>query len=793
MTADRTPDDRDDRPRDLRVLLVEDNPGDARYIEELFHEAEDLARRMFDDGGPRRGGSTSGGGSAAGLDRGDPEPPGDVSSGSTGAGGTATDPALESGPGSEVGGTAEDDGGAEPGGAASAGETAGRDVDEADGAATEGSGTEVGVEAATSVREPGPREGTTLEHVTRLGDGLDRLRDERFDAVLLDLNLPDSGGMDTLTSLRETDELIPVVVLTGVTDQDAGIAALREGAEEYLVKDEITPGVLVRSVAHAIERKAHERRQRRYETLIEESTDVNAIVDPDGTIQYVTPPVERVLGWTPTELVGGDVFAHVHPEDAEEVREEFERTIDEPDYRGEVEFRFAARDESWVDIHARWRNLLEDAVIGGIVVYTHDVTERKEYERQLERQRERLAALNQLNSVVHRVTEAVIERSTREEIERIVCERLVEPYRFAWIGEVDGGSGTVRPTASAGDGVEAYLEGIEITVGPDDERADGPTGRAFRTGEVQTARDVRTDPDYAPWREEALEYGVRSSAAIPIRHEETIYGVLNVYSERPDGFRHEERTLLGHLGEIIGHAIAATEHKQALLSDAVVELEIGIPDLFADRAEGMDDPVVVERAVPVGDGTFLLYGVTGASTAEVLEALGKEDDSWEELSTISEHPDGEVRFELRVSEPDTLTAIAEHGGSLERAVLEDGDYRMTVHLPQGVDVREVIEEIREQLPQADVLARRQVTDDEPSRRLTDAWMDQLTDRQRTAIEVAHYSGFFEWPRASSGEEVAESMNVSAPTFHQHVRAAEQKLFNALLEEPATKRRDRNTE
>jgi predicted DNA binding protein len=60
-------------------------------------------------------------------------------------------------------------------------------------------------------------------------------------------------------------------------------------------------------------------------------------------------------------------------------------------------------------------------------------------------------------------------------------------------------------------------------------------------------------------------------------------------------------------------------------------------------------------------------------------------------------------------------------------------------------------------------------------------MEELTERQRTAIELAYFAGFFEWPRVSSGEDIAESMGVSAPTFHQHARKAQRKVFQALFD------------
>jgi predicted DNA binding protein len=56
----------------------------------------------------------------------------------------------------------------------------------------------------------------------------------------------------------------------------------------------------------------------------------------------------------------------------------------------------------------------------------------------------------------------------------------------------------------------------------------------------------------------------------------------------------------------------------------------------------------------------------------------------------------------------------------------------------------------------------------------------LTERQRSALEAAYHAGFFDWPRDVSGGEMAESLGVSSPTFHQHLRKAEQKILDALL-------------
>ena len=93
-----------------------------------------------------------------------------------------------------------------------------------------------------------------LEHVSELAPGLKRLSEGGISVVLLDLSLPDSRGLETLTSVLAHSPGVPVVVLTGLYDSDLGIKAVREGAQNYLVKSDTNGEEIWREVRFAIER-----------------------------------------------------------------------------------------------------------------------------------------------------------------------------------------------------------------------------------------------------------------------------------------------------------------------------------------------------------------------------------------------------------------------------------------------------------------------------------------------------------------------------------------------------------
>ncbi len=102
-----------------------------------------------------------------------------------------------------------------------------------------------------------------FEQVERLGDACDYLREAGAGCVLLDLSLPDAGGLEGVARLRTADPDIPIVVLTGLADDGLAVDAIASGAQDYLLKGKIDGYQLAHAVRFAIERQRRERAPRK--------------------------------------------------------------------------------------------------------------------------------------------------------------------------------------------------------------------------------------------------------------------------------------------------------------------------------------------------------------------------------------------------------------------------------------------------------------------------------------------------------------------------------------------------
>ncbi len=526
-------------------------------------------------------------------------------------------------------------------------------------------------------------------------------------------------------------------------------------------------------------RRTVERQLRALREAVERATDPIYFTDKRGTIEYVNPAFEETTGYTAEEAIG-ERSDRLRTETNELTETERSNGASSNEIRRGKHTTMTGDVVEEIIIPVRDTDGEIERFVGILLEETERANDEEEYKR--EHQREHLAALSRMNTIFREIIEAVINQSTRKEIEQTVCEALanVGSYEFAWIGEVKVGSQTVRQRAEAG--VSGYLDDVVVSVDPTDERSNGDTGRALRTGTIQTTQDIRTDPRADPWRENIEKYDYRSTVAIPIIHDGTTYGVLRIYAKPTMAFEGPEKTVLSQLGKVIGHAIAAAERKQALMSDEVVTVEFHIPDMLDSWGveTTMNGYISFENVISVSENTYLVYGTMDPDARETLEAMVDQYPPWDSMRVLSEKAD-EIRFELNSSESSIRSKMASEGGSINSAVLEDGNLHLRIQLPPTVDVNSITKIVTEEYPAARFLSKRQFsrTRDRMDRAHS-VFNADLTEKQRAALEAAYYRGYFEWPRETSGETIAELLGIAPPTFSYHLRHAERTLFEAIL-------------
>ena len=145
-----------------------------------------------------------------------------------------------------------------------------------------------------------------IEQVDTLAAGIEKTRREKFDVILLDLGLPDSRGLETFYSLHAVSPDVPIIVLTGLDDENAAIEAVRGGAQDYLLKGRLEGELLTRGILYSIERKRSER-VLRIRTLEAESAQVRSETYFDFLAHDIANLLTPIMAYA--ELISDDSAA----------------------------------------------------------------------------------------------------------------------------------------------------------------------------------------------------------------------------------------------------------------------------------------------------------------------------------------------------------------------------------------------------------------------------------------------------------------------------------------------------
>jgi PAS domain S-box-containing protein len=539
------------------------------------------------------------------------------------------------------------------------------------------------------------------------------------------------------------------------------------------------------------ERKERERELAYRKALLEAQAESTIhgllVVDSARNVRYHN---ERFLElWDIPEPVAATrsdeaLIEYVHDQlaDPDEFRETIEYLYEHPEEESRDTIELG--DGRWIDRYSA--PVIADETQHGRLWVFRDITDQKERERALERQRTELARLNQFNELVQDLVHAVVEESTQREIEQTVCDQLAtsEFYQAAWIGDPAKTTATITPRVSAG--VELDAVPTVTTESTDGESPSDLAARAVDTRDACVAQRPFDDLHAGGNHDQSLRADIESALAVPIEYGDVRYGVLVVYATQETAFRNRQQASFVSLGETIGFAIAAAERKEALVAERVFELTLSIQDsdqFFIQAATQCDATVTLDGIAVRGDDAYLAYfTVTGASP-EAIRGLAEQRGMPDHVRVVNAS-ETSILCEVGVTDSSLITIVADYGGTVTDITAQDDHGTVRIELPRTADVSRVLDALRATGADVELQAKRTV--DRPIQ--TDNWFqeavtDRLTDKQRHTLEAAYHAGFFEQPRDSTGEEIAESMDISPSTFHQHLRVGLGKLLAPIAESP----------
>ena len=262
------------------------------------------------------------------------------------------------------------------------------------------------------------------------------------------------------------------------------------------------------------ELKARERQLERYQQIVHHLDDIATIISPTGIIKYVSPAVERVLGYEPDELIGDDGFGYQPPETSETVAEGIQQVLEDPSEPCTVQTQFRRADGSFCWIESTLRNRTDDDIIDGILLSSRDISDRVTQKRQTQQRKEQVSQL-------HEATRDLLAAETPKAAATVASDAAVEILDLPLNGihfydaELDG----LVPTAVSEGSTRLFDEVPVID--------EGIAWEVFRQADSRIYDDIREAGEvYNP------ETPVRSEMYLSLGE----FGVFLVSSTEPDSF-----------------------------------------------------------------------------------------------------------------------------------------------------------------------------------------------------------------------------------------------------------------
>jgi PAS domain S-box-containing protein len=196
--------------------------------------------------------------------------------------------------------------------------------------------------------------------------------------------------------------------------------------------DDPTVGGVVINSSDITERKRAEEALKRSEeyfrAIVEDASDGIAVLNADGSIRYRSPAVERLFGYAADTEIDSYILQYVHPEDQEKVKKAVTYIIENPGVTLSLESRFKAKDKPWGWIEVAVRSLLDDPIVGGIVINYRDITERKMAQDAIRESenRQHMAVMEERNRIAREIHDTLAQGFTGIVLQLEAAEEILD-------------------------------------------------------------------------------------------------------------------------------------------------------------------------------------------------------------------------------------------------------------------------------------------------------------------------------------------------------------------------------
>ncbi len=215
------------------------------------------------------------------------------------------------------------------------------------------------------------------------------------DLILSDFNLPMFDGIKALRILREKDFITPFIFVTGTLGEENAVRAIKEGATDFIAKERVDhlPAAILKAFREKEERTSRLQEEFKYKLLIENSAECIMVVNKDTSITYISPSVQKILGYEPGEVLSSSIMSYFPIEDVDLRMSKFGDVLEKKGVVQNDECRIRTKSGGFIWVSATLSNQLDVDGLNGVVINFRDINEKKLREKEIRSSEMRFRAL----------------------------------------------------------------------------------------------------------------------------------------------------------------------------------------------------------------------------------------------------------------------------------------------------------------------------------------------------------------------------------------------------------------